>query len=378
MKNSIPSDVWEKKRALIAKLYKDEEWPLKQVIKQIRSADFNPSETQLRSRLKKWRVTKPSRQTRKKSHDSQQDAAGDESGQEDASPKARRSTGSPSTQLPSSTQPAAEGLSATEPEWFMNSTYAHPTTAASLDEPSVSGAWVPPVIHQQSLSPSGHHRHLSNSPPVVHQFPNGIHDPSHVSSPVDGALISPASTMAPSYASPPYSVAPDSCLQSSTPTTTAAPPAPWSVSQWYSMPLEAVTQSHSVPFYTTAPLSPPVAASPDHGMASMPSHGADRIYSPQSPHFTGMIPQSMPDYLEDSKPWRRTMSVNYSPEAAGGHPGVDRQSKHIERKTSLPAKVPTLASQPHYLHGQHPVMCAPIYPYPGQESLVHKPSGIGF
>lgn len=42
MKNSIPSDVWEKKRALIAKLYKDEEWPLKQVIKQIRSDDFNP------------------------------------------------------------------------------------------------------------------------------------------------------------------------------------------------------------------------------------------------------------------------------------------------------------------------------------------------
>lgn len=42
MKNSIPSDVWEKKRALIAKLYKEEEWPLKQVIKQIRSEDFNP------------------------------------------------------------------------------------------------------------------------------------------------------------------------------------------------------------------------------------------------------------------------------------------------------------------------------------------------
>jgi hypothetical protein len=42
MKNTIPSDVWERKKALIAKLYKDEEWPLKQVIKQIRSDDFNP------------------------------------------------------------------------------------------------------------------------------------------------------------------------------------------------------------------------------------------------------------------------------------------------------------------------------------------------
>jgi hypothetical protein len=42
MKTSIPSDVWEKKKALIAKLYKEEEWPLKQVIKKIRSDNFNP------------------------------------------------------------------------------------------------------------------------------------------------------------------------------------------------------------------------------------------------------------------------------------------------------------------------------------------------
>jgi hypothetical protein len=44
MKSSvpIPSDVWEEKKALIAALYKDEEWPLKQVIKKIRSDNFNP------------------------------------------------------------------------------------------------------------------------------------------------------------------------------------------------------------------------------------------------------------------------------------------------------------------------------------------------
>jgi hypothetical protein len=44
MKNSVPisSDVWEEKKALIAALYKDEEWPLKQVIKKIRSENFNP------------------------------------------------------------------------------------------------------------------------------------------------------------------------------------------------------------------------------------------------------------------------------------------------------------------------------------------------
>ncbi|ODH50503.1 hypothetical protein GX48_03321 [Paracoccidioides brasiliensis] len=69
MKTSIPSEVWENKRAEIAALYKEEEWPLKQVIKKIRSDDFNPTETQLRSRLKKWGVTKPSRQKRKKQND---------------------------------------------------------------------------------------------------------------------------------------------------------------------------------------------------------------------------------------------------------------------------------------------------------------------
>lgn len=71
------------KRGLIIKLYQEEEWPLKQVLKRIRSDTFNPrwgipegperetnaltgrllfhSETQLRSRLKKWGVTKLSR-----------------------------------------------------------------------------------------------------------------------------------------------------------------------------------------------------------------------------------------------------------------------------------------------------------------------------
>ncbi|EZG08523.1 hypothetical protein A7C99_0767 [Trichophyton rubrum] len=66
MKTTIPSDVWETKRSQISNLYTEEEWPLKQVMKKIRTEDFNPTETQLRSRLKKWGVTKPSRQRRKR------------------------------------------------------------------------------------------------------------------------------------------------------------------------------------------------------------------------------------------------------------------------------------------------------------------------
>ncbi|KAL4777949.1 hypothetical protein BJX76DRAFT_363200 [Aspergillus varians] len=61
MKNAISPDIWETKRMLITKLYKDEEWPLKQVIKLVQTRDFHPTESQLRSRLKKWHITKPSR-----------------------------------------------------------------------------------------------------------------------------------------------------------------------------------------------------------------------------------------------------------------------------------------------------------------------------
>ncbi|KAL2786378.1 hypothetical protein BJX66DRAFT_312884 [Aspergillus keveii] len=61
----ISEGVWEEKRKPIQVLYQDEGWPLKQVIRQIRSDNFNPSETQLRSKLKKWGVTKPFRRKSK-------------------------------------------------------------------------------------------------------------------------------------------------------------------------------------------------------------------------------------------------------------------------------------------------------------------------
>jgi hypothetical protein len=41
MKTSITSDVWEKKKALIYKLYMEDKWPLKQIIKKITTDGFN-------------------------------------------------------------------------------------------------------------------------------------------------------------------------------------------------------------------------------------------------------------------------------------------------------------------------------------------------
>ncbi|KAL3465663.1 hypothetical protein BJX64DRAFT_285269 [Aspergillus heterothallicus] len=57
----IQTDIWEDKRALITQLYKVEEWPLKQVIKMVQTREFRPREAQLRARLKKWHIRKPSR-----------------------------------------------------------------------------------------------------------------------------------------------------------------------------------------------------------------------------------------------------------------------------------------------------------------------------
>ncbi|OJJ84055.1 uncharacterized protein ASPGLDRAFT_127047 [Aspergillus glaucus CBS 516.65] len=366
MKNSIPSDVWEKKRALIAKLYKDEEWPLKQVIKQIRSEDFNPSETQLRSRLKKWRVTKPSRQTRKKSHDGQQEATGDDSDPDDASTKDRTSTASPTTQK--SSQPAAKNPSMSKVDW-------HPV---SLEEQDFSSAWI-----------QGHprHRDLSNSPSVMNQFPSVVpstssYDPSQPSTPVDGVLLNPSVTMAPPYSSPSYTMAPDVCLPESSAPTTSPASVPWSVPPWFSISLDPMSsQHHSVPFYTAAPpIGSPVAGSPD------PS---GRIYSPQPMQYHGMLPHGgMSEFMGDSKQWQRVMSLQCnSPEAMAGGINTGARGdarKYMERKASMPAKTSSHAydmgnpSSQFFPGGQHPIMCAPLYPYPDQESLVHKPPGIGF
>lgn len=65
--------------------------------------------------------------------------------------------------------------------------------------------------------------------------------------------------------------------------------------------------------------------------------------------------------------------------------GGNEARKYFERKASMPAKTPTSNNTPNafdlvnFSNAQPPMMCAPIYPYPEQESLMHKvPASIGF
>ncbi|KAE8146024.1 hypothetical protein BDV25DRAFT_163320 [Aspergillus avenaceus] len=346
MKNTIPSDVWERKKALIAKLYKDEEWPLKQVIKQIRSDDFNPSETQLRSRLKKWRVTKPSRQTRKKSHDDQQDVNGDSSSHGTGSPKGETPV-SPKTQLYPAQKQTPTILSSTDTDLYV-----------------ADGAYIPHDL--PTTGPfDGHHVWPRDRDSSVVMMPSSnAFEQSHTSL-VDGVLLDSASRMAPAFHNASYAVATGPCITN--PTTTTAAPINWAVPQWYPMQLEAGTQPPTMPYYTTAPLSPPI----DQALQIVPPHPPHRVYSPPSPGCS-FSHEQMFDLHETSKPSVRTMSVPYGPGTAGGHPSVEqkgRQQTPMEKKTSLPSKLHNQHAaglvtppSPFFPSGQ-PVLCAPAYQY---------------
>ncbi|KAJ5225108.1 hypothetical protein N7468_006333 [Penicillium chermesinum] len=335
MKTSISSDVWEKKKALIAKLYMEEEWPLKQVIKQIRSDDFNPSETQLRSRLKKWRVTKPSRQCRKKPSD------GGESEKE-----AKELSKSP---LNRPAPVPKQKASAARPTWL-----------------GAHHAYSPHDVPQLTPSPSGEHVHRAS----VHSFTehsSSFEQPAQSSPPGEGLVLNTTSALASSY--PGYPLSPDSCIPSPGPSTTSAlpvwqqPPRSLSVDgmpmppnssvhsgQWYSMPpvpFEPVTPPSGIPH--SAPMPP----SGYHEQMPM-IVSAPAVYSPDFVHH-----YENPEYHHyDPKPWKRPpvpLHYDYSPH---GHPRLD----HSDRKPSShaplpPAMVPVPGSQS---ATSHPMMCAPV------------------
>ncbi|KAB8262814.1 hypothetical protein BDV32DRAFT_119558 [Aspergillus pseudonomiae] len=344
MKNTIPSDVWERKKALIAKLYKDEEWPLKQVIKQIRSDDFNPSETQLRSRLKKWRVTKPSRQTRKKSQDDQPDVNGDSSSHEAGSPKDETPI-SPKTQL-CSTQKPDTVLSSSEPDFYMgDGSYTHhdfPTTG-SFNNQNASNAWA----------------HDRDSSVVVISNSNSFEPSSHTSPLIDGVILDSASSMG-SFQNSHYAVTTASCM--TTPTTAETAPISWVVPQWYPIHLEAGAHPSSIPYYTAPPLSPPI----DPAMQMVSPHPPHRLYSPPSPGCSFSHEQVF-DLHDARKPSFRSMPIPYSPGTAGGHSRANQKGGQQE-KMSFPTKlsnhspVGPVTQSPNFPSG-HPVMCAPTFPY---------------
>ncbi|KAJ5108725.1 hypothetical protein N7456_005400 [Penicillium angulare] len=369
MKTSISSDVWEKKKGLIAKLYMEEEWPLKQVIKQIRSDDFNPSETQLRSRLKKWRVTKPSRQTRKKPQ-------GTDDGDSDKDVKG--SSTSPRNNRP---PPMKRDTSTTSPHWTgaYHSAYV-PSDIPTADHQQMK--WNTSLDQQVSPTPSGEHGLVAERPSVPNYNPSpttSSFEQSAQASPInDGLVVNTSSELTPTYAG--YPLSPDSCIPS--PGSTAAMPWPArSVSvdlglnsslyptQWYPMPFEPITPPSGVPH--SASMAPPPGYR-DHMPMVVPSNPS--VY----PHEYGSFPGEGMEYPNgyDPKHWKRTMSLQYD---FTGHPSArpdqaDRKHMAVHGHPP-PGMVPMPAGQP----GAHNGMCAPLVPYLGQNPMAHKQHrGVGY
>lgn len=158
--------------------------------------DIPYSETQLRSRLKKWRVTKPSRQTRKKSPDGQFKATDGDSGIDGASPKTQNSSVSPRTPLHANQQPAVRAFPATEPDWYMSHKVYAPSQGTSgpifVDDQTMS-TW--PLLADQQPSPSPSDRHTShNGSPVAMSGSNAFHQ-RRISQGMDTAFVNATSTV---------------------------------------------------------------------------------------------------------------------------------------------------------------------------------------
>lgn len=280
------------------------------------------SETQLRSRLKKWRVTKPSRQTRKKSHAS----SGDEPDEIKRKPSVQRP-------LPSLHRDARH-------EWPVQSIYGVPEDRK----------WSSPMVQQLTPSPSGEHVLASDRSVYPDTSPTTTSFEPHTS-PVNEGLI--LNTTVPPYSNS-YPLSPESCLPSPGTTTSGVAWPARSVSadyglnpaQWYSLPFEAITPPSSLPPQTTAPMNPTITG-------YMP---------PGQYHAHPYYPES--EYHYD-KNWRRAMSLQYD---MHGHAVPGREG---ERKLQ-----PHPMASPSTQSGSHSVMCAPIMPYMGE--YAQKPPGVGY
>lgn len=329
------------------------------------------SETQLRSRLKKWRVTKPSRQTRKKPQDDP-----------DSEKDVRTSTSPRNHSRNHRPIPASKGTARSRPDWVAaHPIYAPSTLASQAVDPQ--SKWNTALASQQlTPSPNGEHGLVDRSAPVS-AFSNPSptttsFEPSAHTSPVDGGLmLNTTSAMTPSYAA--YPLSPDSSFPSPGSATTPVAMAPWpsravSVdlgltqslhpSHWYSMPFEPITPPSGAPRSAplSAPLAPPTAGYRDH----MP------MVAPQNPNVFasefGHYGEAQGYHGYDPKSWKRAMSLQY--DFARSH---DHERKHHPHGQHA-GMVPVPAAQ----GGPHAVMCAPIAPYMGQDPMVQRHPSVGY
>ncbi|GAD99643.1 hypothetical protein ANI_1_1300104 [Paecilomyces variotii No. 5] len=430
MKNNIPSEIWEKKKPLIIKYYTVEEWPLKQVIKKIRTPDFDPrtdhesfpaSETQLRSRLKKWRITKPSRQTRKKPQEKKQEVTREENDSHVSQPEivspadtkpamvpAVHPSATPvQTQQPavliSSQQDGSQNQVSTNTEWYdpkdwyIKQEQTTLQSPAPFNGPNISNHWVSPEPQQPSAIQQDGSNQYHSTPVMQHQYstvPAAVTLPYEQIQPVTAAsntvTVAAMPMMAPAYNSHTYTV-PQTC---GPPEVAINTPAQWpngsqniELDQSYvgsSYPgMDELTAwtANAIPQYYNMPTPVSSMMRYPSQMQSMPTHNSGQIIAPQQ-HFSPSSSLTSLGEFGAGKTWRRASEI-----VMNGHARVDRQGRQrrpvADRRRQKPMDmmdpgVMAMPARPPFMvHEQQPMMPANMYSYPGQEPFVHKPPGCG-
>lgn len=319
------------------------------------------SETQLRSRLKKWRVTKPSRQTRKKPLDDPTDNGDDD--EEEVAPDNLSPVETKMLSLPTpQSQPAQipPGDVSSNTEWYASTDHwvqqqqqpeqpppqsqpelitqpvmaPAPTPATDSRDVGMGPTWTTPVtsesLSQQSLHPQDHNP-LRHNPSAMQRYsmmqqPSGPPAVSYDMSQPAPPPIATNTLISPSYMHSGYAMSPMSYQ----------PPAPqWPTEadsiepdmtstnmnmsgNWYSAHYDPINTPAPAAYYQRASIA---------GYPQMMSsvNAADMTQAFQSPSMSNAF-----QTFEDPalvRPWRRAMSAHYGPEAAAGHARVDRQGR---------------------------------------------------
>ena len=295
------------------------------------------------------------------------------------------SSSSPRRRRPS---PATKETSASRsrPDWVSaHPIYAPPPVhSQTVDSHS---KWNAPLASQQlTPSPSGEHGLVADRSAPISAFPDpsptttSFEQSAHTSPVGGGLMLNTTSAVTPSYAA--YPLSPESGIPSPGSATTPGAMASWpprSVSvdlglnstlhpaHWYSMPLEAITPPpgapHSGPL--SAPLAPPTTAGYRDHMPMVASQGSG-VFPSEFGHY-GETPEF---HGYDPKSWKRAMSLQY--DYASRHDQPDR--KHLSSHGQHAGMMPVSATQA----SSHPVMCAPIVPYMGQDSMVQRHPSVGY
>lgn len=311
------------------------------------------SETQLRSRLRKWRAIKPSRKTRRpRGYDSGDDESEKDEKGNSATPPHNDSP-SPATKETSTTGRGWSGLPACAP--------------LDVQSQPIDQKWNASVARQLTPSPSVEHFRVSDRSHAIHAFPDlnspvtSFEQPVRTSPVAEGLMMNTTSAVMSS--SPVYPVYPGSCIlnpgSTTNPTMVAWPPCPVSPDLglnptlhpgwWYSTAFEATNTPPGVPHSVS--VDPSVSHHPEYIPIVVPSSSS--AYHPELAHYGGYEPRH----------WKRDFSLQYD---------YHERPQHGERKPLPPhwphpaSMVPLPSSQPDKPNkGNWPSYCS--VPGPGPD-----------